>query len=531
MRIVRERPSQRLQHRVTAPLWVAWRDQVIEATDWSLSGLRLDGVPIDGHAIGDQVDLRLSLPFQGFDVGFVVGAEVVRTATEMVAFRLVRVGERERSLMAHFIDELVRGSMVEVADTIQRIDVPVTPVSTRPDPNPKDAVPVRRWPVRAIVMTTIYLMLGAGIIAFAGFVAYANMFKLEVDAAVVTAPLDVVTAHADGRIMLTELAPGDRIEAGQTLGRLADSELEHSLDVAAIAVERARARRDHVARQLDAATFGNRDREIVADNNRERTAAAVAALEVRLELARARHDRVEGIYQQGWTTVEVVEEAANEVAVLEAELAVLRIDLGEFDETASETTADSLFDAVRMEQGYANLAADLMLAEEELLLARQELEALEMHRQRLDIAAPFDGWVVEVSKPAGATVLRGDDILIIERDQDRTIEAFLDQEQILVVGLGDTATVYLPALDRRVSAWVTRIDRTTGFIDEQRSHYSWRGPEDRSGRVILTFTEPALGEEISAGLPAIVIFDRRSDDAILSGLIAWIGHQFAGEGA
>ncbi len=531
MKIVRERPCQRLQHRVTAPLWVAWRHQVIRAADWSLSGLRLDGVPVDELAVGDQVDLRLSLPFQGFDVGFVAGAEVVRMAADMVAFRLIRVGERERNLMSHFIDELVRGSMVDVEDTIQRIDVPVTPVSTRPDPNPKEEIPVRRWPVRAIVMTVVYLTLGVGIIAFASFVAYANMFKLEVDTAVVTAPLDVVSAHADGRIMLADMAPGDRIEAGQTLGRLADSELEHSLDVATIAVERARARRDHVARQLDAATFGDRDREVVADNNRERTAAAVAALEARLELARARHARVEGIYSQGWTTVEVVEEAADEVAILEAELAVLRIDLGEFDETATETTADGLFDAVRMEQGYANLAADLMLAEEELLLARQELEALEMHRQRLDIAAPFDGRVVEVSKPDGATVLRGEDILIIERDQARTIEAFLDQEQILVVGLDDAATIYLPALDRRVAATVTRIDRTTGFIDEQRSHYSWRGPEDRSGRVILTFTEPTLGEQINAGLPAIVIFDRRSDDAILSGLIAWVGHQFEGEEA
>ena len=523
MKILRERPSQRLHHRVTAPLWVTWRDATVRAADWSLSGLRLEGLSTAGLKVGDEADLSISLPFQGFDVRFTAGTEIVRLGDDIAAFRFTRLGERERGLMEHFIEELVRGSMVEVADTIQRIDVPVTPVSTKPDPNPKAAVPVRRWPIRAVVMTTLYLTLGVCILGYAGLVGYAHFFKLEVDTAVVAAPIEVVSAHSDGRILLADIAPGDRIAAGQTLGRLADSALDHQLDLAVIAVERARARRDFAARRLEAVGLGTRDRDVVSDNNRDRTAALVAALETRLNLARSRHARLDGIYRQGWTTITEVEAAADTVAALEAELAVLQIDLGEYDETTTETTADSLFDYVRMEQDQADLAAELLLAEDELMLARQELDALQAHRRRLDLVAPFDGRVIDIHHPAGAGVLRGDDILTVERDEARTIEAFLSQDEILSVGLDDRATIYLPALDRRVPATVARIDRTTGFIDEQRGRYSWRGPDDRSGRVVLAFAEPTVATDIGAGLPAIVIFDRRSDNGVLDGVFARAG--------
>ena len=48
MKILRERPSQRLHHRVTTPLRVTWRDATVRAADWSLSGLRVEGASTAG---------------------------------------------------------------------------------------------------------------------------------------------------------------------------------------------------------------------------------------------------------------------------------------------------------------------------------------------------------------------------------------------------------------------------------------------------------------------------------------------------
>ena len=101
----------------------------MRATDWSLGGLRIDGFPGELPVAGAELAFHLTLPFQGFDVSFDIKAEVVRTnpADKMFAVRYTEIGERERELMQHFIEELVRGSMSDVEDTIQRIDVPVTP--------------------------------------------------------------------------------------------------------------------------------------------------------------------------------------------------------------------------------------------------------------------------------------------------------------------------------------------------------------------------------------------------------------------
>ncbi|NIO41728.1 MAG: hypothetical protein GTO41_17070, partial [Burkholderiales bacterium] len=53
-------------------------------------------------------------------------AEVVRSLDDMRSFAVeyTEIGERELSVMHHFIEDLVRGAMSEVADSIQRIDVP-----------------------------------------------------------------------------------------------------------------------------------------------------------------------------------------------------------------------------------------------------------------------------------------------------------------------------------------------------------------------------------------------------------------------
>ena len=95
--------------------------ETLRAADWSLGGLRLEGFGGAVPAPGDFVDLKLSMPFQGFDVAFAAKGQVVRNGAEkgMFALRFTELGEREQELMRHFIEELVRGSMSDVADTIQ----------------------------------------------------------------------------------------------------------------------------------------------------------------------------------------------------------------------------------------------------------------------------------------------------------------------------------------------------------------------------------------------------------------------------
>ena len=175
-------------HRVKAPLFVEFQGIVHRAADWSLGGLRIDQFSADLPAVDTEISLTLSLPFQGFEVVYPVRARVVRIVEETATFAVefTDLGERERNLMEHFIEQLIRGSMMPVEDTIQRIDVPVTPVSTEPDVNPSATVPLRRWPAKTVLMTSLYMILGLFIISYVGLMIYANYFRLEIQTAVMS---------------------------------------------------------------------------------------------------------------------------------------------------------------------------------------------------------------------------------------------------------------------------------------------------------------------------------------------------------
>ena len=119
----------------------------------------------------------------------------------------------------------------------------------------------------------------------------------------------------------------------------------------------------------------------------------------------------------------------------------------------------------------------------------------------------------------GSIVTRGDPVAIFEQRSNTVIEAYLNQEEVMRVGLGDEALVFFPAIDRRISAKVSEVNRTAGFIEEQTAKYTWRGVKDRSARVILTVNpEHADFNVLRAGLPAVVIFDRRSTNELVEGV-------------
>ena len=93
-------------------------ETVVRARDWSLGGLRIDGYGGRLPQLGEELDLAMTLPFQGFDISFTAKAKVVRSIEDGKSFAVeyTEIGERELSVMHHFIEDLVRGAMSEVAD-------------------------------------------------------------------------------------------------------------------------------------------------------------------------------------------------------------------------------------------------------------------------------------------------------------------------------------------------------------------------------------------------------------------------------
>lgn len=535
VKIKRERPDQRRHHRVTAPLFVTWGGSRLKAADWSLGGLRLEQVPGDLPAVGDEIGLHLTLPFQGFDVGFDITAAVVRTdpANGMLAVRYVEIGERERELMTHFLEELVRGSMQvsDIEDTIQRIDVPVTPASLKPDANPLKEMPVKRWPTRAIVMTSIYIALGVMVFGYAGLLLYSNFFRMEVQTAVISAPIETVTSQADGQLKLAGVKPGDTVKPGEVLLEVVDSQLQREIDLASIAVKEQKAklgslRQRHLEELERIKSFATVEMKNIRQTKRE-----LEALTEQLSLAEKNLSRQKLLNDKGFTTELRYEEARRAAVTLRKEVDIRRIELAARIELSQQNVGKRMYTGHEtigsgdIQGKLAEIETEIRLAEHEIQIAQQRYIANLEHRQRQSVRAPFGGTVLELPRVENSNVRRGDIIAIVEEREKRQVTAYLNQDEVVRIGLGDEATLFIPALAETMKARVARIDRTTGFVEEekraQNPGYRWRGPVDRSARVLLEFADPAKvknADKYRSGLPVVVVFPQRSSSPILNAI-------------
>jgi multidrug resistance efflux pump len=533
VKVRRERPDQRRHHRVTAPLYVTVAGHRVKAADWSLGGLRIEAFPGELPAVHASLDLLLTLPFQGFDVTFDAKAEVVRANpdTRVIAVRFIELGERERELMSHFLEELVRGSMVDVEDTIQRIDVPVTPASLKPDPNPSHQVPVKRWPTKMLAMSAFYAVAGLLIFGYAAVLTYTNFFRMEVRTAVITAPLETVTATADGRVDWTDVKPGDPVKAGEVVVKLVDSQLQRELELAEIAVQERKAKLGNLKQRHLEELDRIRGYAAIEMKNIEQTKLELQALSQQLKIATQQEQRLRLLNQQGYATAPKLEEAARQVISLRKDLQVRRVELDARIRLSEQNVGKRLYSgnetigSADLTGRMAEIEADIRLGEHEIKLAQQRYIASLRHQDRLAVRAPFDGVVLDLPRLHDASVRRGDVIAIIEQRKKREVTAWLNQDEVLRVGQGDEATLFVPALNETLKAKVTRIDRTTSFVDEQnRSHnpgYRWRGPVDRTAKVTLAFSDPkrvADADRYRSGLPVVVIFPQRSTNSIFASL-------------
>ncbi len=521
MRIVRERPCQRRHHRVTAPLHVTFDSGTkYRSHDWSLGGLSVEGFETALPTLDSSHKLLIELPFQGFDISFEVEAMVVRVAEEerLVAFEFAELSERAHDLMSHFIQDLIRGKMGTVEDAICRIDVPVTPISTEPDPNPKEGVTVRRWPVKTIVMSTLYLVLGFLVFGYVGILLYSNVMRLEVQSAVVSAPLQTVKMPVDGIVRPVRFVEGARVRKGEEIARIDNQRLAGRIGEAEIKYTEAKEALWRAEQRFRIEKERLKLYQIINRTDRDIVVARIEARKSALEAADAHLARTRTLAKKGYATAAKLDEARNRQTKAAAALREAELDL-------ERTTA---MDAVSGRRHYNHkefvtdldmMAIDVSEARSRFETAAMQLHGLQTMQEQQVVRAPFDGRIVTLFKSGDSNVLRDEPLLVLERDSDLTVTAFLDQEEILAVGLNDEAKVFLPALGRHVFARVVAIDRSSAFVDGKSDHYTWRGTKERTAAVSLKIQKDRGGSSgIRAGLPAVVIFDRRMTSDIFSSL-------------
>jgi multidrug resistance efflux pump len=527
VKVRRERPDQRRHHRVTAPFYITLGGEEYRAADWSLGGFRIENVRGPLPKVGEELDLAVALPFQGFNVSFTAKARVVRNdpGRHLFACQWSELGEREAELMQHFIEELVRGAMIDVQDTIQRIDVPVTPASLDPKSKPQGGVPVRRWPVKAIVMTAIYSVIGLIIFSYAIILGYSNFYRMEVQTAVIAAPIEQIPATSDGRVSWAGKKPGDPVATGEILVNVLDNAIERDIEIAQIAVNEKRANLDFLKRRLADEVSRMASYQTVDTKNIEQVRLDIQSSEAQVLAAEQHYGRLAVLHRKGLTTDAKLEEAEKSVATLRKALESKKVEFASRQRLQGQTDGRYHYTGQTMVGEVAQLEAQVALAENETRLANDRLQALRNHQERLQARAPFEGTLLELPHVDRGTVKRGDIVAIVEQRKQRHVLAYLTQDEVLKVGLGDEVLLYVPALSETLKGRIERVDRTSGFVKEQGlaqgPGYRWRGATDRSAKVTIAFADQRRVTDVEryrAGLPTVVIFPQRTTNQLTNSL-------------
>lgn len=380
---------------------------------------------------------------------------------------------------------------------------------------------------RRVTMGLLWTIAGGVAIVYGGALVYANVVRLEVDAAVIAGAVEPIRAPSDGVMLGVGVRPGSMVASGSRLAKIQDPEVERQVSLASVQLERARhALRLHEA-ELVSEKAKRDDTLIITQAELKAVQAEIASLEEQVVTAKGRVERFSGLFAQGFAARQKLEDQTNQLAILNAQLTRARIVEEQRRALVTSAEAGRFFDGNRITGKLAELEAAVQRARAEIDVATEELRVWQERRAAAVVTATGDGRIMRVLHGEGSAVRAGDTVAVYERNGERTINAFLTQNEVLRVSVGDAATIYIPGLRLRLAAHVVAIDRAAGFLDDVESRYTWRqardsgvrqGDLDRTARVVLRLDgdqAERLRRELEPGTPAVVSFQRRSIDTVL----------------
>lgn len=507
-----EQPSQRLHHRSTAPLNINIEGHLYRATDWSLGGFK---VAHFHHIVssGEQLPAAVTVPFRGFEINFDIIIEVVRCnddGSEMAA-KFLDMKDEHQELLRYFIQCLLTSEMVAVGDVIRRVDVPITPASELPDVNPTMRLPLRRRRLKSLFRGAAYLLIGGVLLTYIFATLYSYLFRLQVESAVVSAPVEAVQSPVAGRFEQLHVEPGSEIHNGQPLITITNSAVNEDLKLAQIEVAGAKAELQEQETLLKSQQKQLAIYRQIGESRLESALASGEAAREKLRLSDAKLKRFQALYLKKLISETVLEEAEDDYILAQEGIKVTEAELAVAKNALQAISVGRFFTGEKLEGNVPELEAAVAAAGQRLTLAEQKLAAAQARADELSIPAPFDGRVVKILKSTNNTVNRGEPLVLLERRDNRVIDAYLTQDEVTQIGLNSPALAYIPAIQKRVKLRVLSIDRTTGFLDQVQSRFYWRGSQDRSANVKLRFeglTSQQIRDSFPSGLPVVVNFQR-----------------------
>jgi multidrug resistance efflux pump len=384
-------------------------------------------------------------------------------------------------------------------------DLPIAPSNQTPF--------VSRWVNPRFLMPLLYVVSGCLVIFSLILMFNTHVLHLKVETAVVSTFIETLVAPVGGYITDVFVTPGEQVKKGTPLLKIENFELEQKLQLTRVQVEESQLmthyyqqllknehQRLHVyqkiglARALSAQAFVNISQQDVLKTKHNLNRFTLLhkknyVSQAHLEEAQAKH-------------INAKEQLNHAIAQQNIETHAL-----------NAVHQGMYFTGTKTEGIARDLAAELEIAQNKQLLNEARVLIYENLIKKLTLIAPFDGRVTQILKSAGSTTNNIKPILFIENTGlNKTIVAYLTQNEILQVGASMNVNIYLPSSGNTYHGTIIEINRTDGFVDEIRAQYQWRDFQmDRSARVVLAIRQDdqqSFDHLATAGMPAVVYFTR-----------------------
>ena len=444
---------------VKAPMRVTIDGVTYAVAEWSVGGVAIDlpatpeteKLPLICNR--QPSSLQVGLPFQGLEIRFDATGELESwtpsTGRAVVAFR--GLGQREHDLLYHFVEQLMRGNMATVGETIQRLGAPLTVAElVAPVDSAKRSAP--RRVLRTIAMSVAYAAIGIAAVGYLGSLLYTSLFWLEAPTSMISAPTQSLVSLGDGVVTWTTFKPGDAVKVGDVVLKISDTVLEREIEQAEISIRERENKLAFLARRFESEKKRLGALAGLSNLKSAHANAEIEGLNAKLQAAQKE------LRQLPATAVGPLAQLRQRIVSLKQAIALKGLDVSARASLSRENTGSLEFVGQTVVGDMDNLAAQIELAEADILVAQQRHQAFINQRDRLSLRAPFDGVLRDLTHADTATVRKGDVAAVIERAEQRTVTAYLRQDQLLRVQLGAPAVVHVPATRQNFKATVAEIN-------------------------------------------------------------------------
>jgi multidrug resistance efflux pump len=495
-------PRRRLHKRDLFPLQMEINETTYFISQWTLKHFKVVNYT-DEIKLGKEFTITPIVKFRDFNIQFDATAIALHyniKNQELIA-TFKDISEEHQELLQYFSEALNTGDMVNIDNVLRRVDMPVTPASTK-----LAEIPTKKNKAHKLkrgLFASLYLLVGAGLFLFTIATLYNSFFRLEVETAFVNSAVILVQTRSQGNIKDILVKNDELVSAGQPLLILDISDNERLPKQYRI---------DRAKQQV--ALF-----QALLNDSNDKTASQTHLSQTKVNAANAtlqatiitRKLKCNRRYANDIDRRNPRKRKA-ECHVARKKVTAARAHLKA--SIAYLTAAKKSYKNNTQASSEGNKKSTAVL-HAKLAQAQQKVNIIERTPESLSgtetIYSPTAGKIIKIVDVKNQYIKKGHLIAVIQQpDSEQFIEAHITQEEATKLQVGNKAIAYSPSLARDYPLVIDQVDLTNAVISVNNIRlFNQYIPEDKTAKIILKFIDKQ-SETLSFALPVTLSIEKQT---------------------